>query len=201
MSKPQSPGRPQPTHRPTKASDTENCKIGRSGATPAPSPIIGSSRSRFATRTAALSWDRISVEPSQSRMSAIIQGAPTPGNVGRLQPVTGAITVVVVGHKRGMLCRFKFRELAGEQTRKTPSNVANASRGGPMRGSFEPKGLTVRANRQKRRKTSICGGTDKGATLYIVGYTINTQQKTERTDIHSTTRAQILFDPRNLGMS
>jgi hypothetical protein len=34
-----------------------------------------------------------------------------------------------------------------------------------------------------------------------VGYTINTQQKTERTDIHSTTLAQILFDPLNLGMS
>ena len=70
-----------------------------------------------------------------------------------------------------------------------------------MRGPFEPKGLTVRENRQKRGKASISSSTDKGATLYLVGYTINTQQKTERTDIHSTTLAQILFDPLNLGMS
>ncbi|HEY2821250.1 MAG TPA: hypothetical protein VGJ06_09440 [Candidatus Acidoferrum sp.] len=47
--------------------------------------------------------DGVSVEISQSGMSAMIQGALTPGDVVRLQPVTGVTIAAVVRHKLGML--------------------------------------------------------------------------------------------------
>jgi hypothetical protein len=62
--------------------------------------------------------DGVSVEISQSGMSAMIQGALTPGDVVRLQPVTGVTTAAVVRHKLGMLYGFEFLELAGEQAGK-----------------------------------------------------------------------------------
>jgi hypothetical protein len=60
----------------------------------------------------------VSVEISQSGMSAMIQGALAPGDVVRLQPVTGVTTAAVVRHKLGMLYGFEFLELAGEQAGK-----------------------------------------------------------------------------------
>ena len=62
--------------------------------------------------------DGMSVELSQSGMSAMIQGPLKPGDVVRLQPVTGVSTAAVVRHKLGMLYGFEFLELAGEQARK-----------------------------------------------------------------------------------
>ena len=62
--------------------------------------------------------DGISVEMSQSGMSAMIQGALRPGDVVRLQPVTGVTTAAVVHHKLGMLYGFEFLELAREQAGK-----------------------------------------------------------------------------------
>jgi hypothetical protein len=62
--------------------------------------------------------DGISVELSQSGMSAMIRGALTPGDVVRLQPVTGVNTAAVVRHKLGMLYGFEFLELANEQAGK-----------------------------------------------------------------------------------
>jgi PilZ domain-containing protein len=62
--------------------------------------------------------DGISVELSQSGMSAMIQGPLKPGDVVRLQPVTGVITAAVVRHKLGMLYGFEFLELALEQAGK-----------------------------------------------------------------------------------
>jgi hypothetical protein len=62
--------------------------------------------------------DGMSVELSQSGMSAIIQGALRPGDVVRLQPVTGVTTAAVVRHKLGMLYGFEFLELAREQAGK-----------------------------------------------------------------------------------
>jgi hypothetical protein len=60
----------------------------------------------------------MSVELSQSGMSAMVQGALRPGDVVRLQPVTGVTTAAVVRHKLGMLYGFEFLELAGEQAGK-----------------------------------------------------------------------------------
>jgi PilZ domain-containing protein len=62
--------------------------------------------------------DGMSVELSQSGMSAMIQGPLKPGDVVRLQPVTGVITDAVVRHKLGMLYGFEFLELACEQAGK-----------------------------------------------------------------------------------
>src|SRR5580658_6692787 len=62
--------------------------------------------------------DGMSVELSQSGMSAMIQGALKPGDVVRLQPVTGVNTAAVVRHKLGMLYGFEFLELAREQAGK-----------------------------------------------------------------------------------
>ena len=62
--------------------------------------------------------DGMSVELSQSGMSAMVQGALAPGDVVRLQPVTGVTTAAVVRHKLGMLYGFEFLELAGEQAGK-----------------------------------------------------------------------------------
>ncbi len=62
--------------------------------------------------------DGMSVEISQSGMSGMIQGVLRPGDVVRLQPVTGVTTAAVVRHKLGMLYGFEFLELAGEQARK-----------------------------------------------------------------------------------
>ena len=62
--------------------------------------------------------DGISVELSQSGMSAMISGILTPGDVVRLQPVTGVNTAAVVRHKLGMLYGFEFLELAIEQAGK-----------------------------------------------------------------------------------
>jgi len=59
--------------------------------------------------------DGISVELSQSGMSAMIRGALTPGDVVRLQPVSGVTTAAVVRHKLGMLYGFEFLELAIDQ--------------------------------------------------------------------------------------
>jgi hypothetical protein len=64
------------------------------------------------------SLEGISVEISQSGMSAMIQGPLKPGEVVRLQPVTGVVTVAVVRHKLGMLYGFEFLELAREQVVK-----------------------------------------------------------------------------------
>lgn len=63
-------------------------------------------------------FDGISVEISQSGMSAMIQGALRPGEVVRLQPVTGVNTAAVVRHKLGMLYGFEFLELPREQAGK-----------------------------------------------------------------------------------
>jgi PilZ domain len=60
----------------------------------------------------------VSVELSQSGMSAMIQGPLRPGDVVRLQPVTGVTTAAIVRHKLGMLYGFEFLELAGEQVGK-----------------------------------------------------------------------------------
>src|SRR5579862_9537232 len=62
--------------------------------------------------------DGMSVELSQSGMSAMIQGPLKPGDVVRLQPVTGVTTAAVVRHKLGMLYGFEFLELAREQAGK-----------------------------------------------------------------------------------
>ena len=62
--------------------------------------------------------DGMSVELSQSGMSAMIRGALKPGDVVRLQPVTGVNTAAVVRHKLGMLYGFEFLELAREQAGK-----------------------------------------------------------------------------------
>ena len=62
--------------------------------------------------------DGISVELSQSGMSAMIRGTLSPGDVVRLQPVTGVNTAAVVRHKLGMLYGFEFLELAVEQAGK-----------------------------------------------------------------------------------
>ena len=62
--------------------------------------------------------DGVSVELSQSGMSAMIRGALAPGDVVRLQPVTGVDTAAVVRHKLGMLYGFEFLELANEQAGK-----------------------------------------------------------------------------------
>jgi PilZ domain len=62
--------------------------------------------------------DGMSVEISQSGMSGMVQGSLLPGDVVRLQPVTGVIAAAVVRHKLGMLYGFEFLELAGEQARK-----------------------------------------------------------------------------------
>ena len=62
--------------------------------------------------------DGLSVELSQSGMSAIIRGTLTPGDVVRLQPVSGVSTAAVVRHKLGMLYGFEFLELAIEQAGK-----------------------------------------------------------------------------------
>jgi hypothetical protein len=62
--------------------------------------------------------DGISVELSQSGMSAMVHGALAPGDVVRLQPVTGVNTAAVVRHKLGMLYGFEFLELANEQAGK-----------------------------------------------------------------------------------
>ena len=63
-------------------------------------------------------FDGINVEISQSGMSAMIQGALQPGEVVRLQPVTGGVAAAVVRHKLGMLYGFEFLELAREQAGK-----------------------------------------------------------------------------------
>jgi PilZ domain len=60
----------------------------------------------------------MSVELSESGMSAMIQGTLAPGDVVRLQPVTGVTTAAVVRHKLGMLYGFEFLELAREQAGK-----------------------------------------------------------------------------------
>jgi len=60
----------------------------------------------------------VSVELSQSGMSAIIRGALRPGDIVRLQPVTGVVTAAVVRHKLGMLYGFEFLGLAGEEAGK-----------------------------------------------------------------------------------
>jgi hypothetical protein len=62
--------------------------------------------------------DGVSVELSQSGMSAMIRGSLAPGDVVRLQPVTGVDTAAVVRHKLGMLYGFEFLELANEQAGK-----------------------------------------------------------------------------------
>jgi PilZ domain len=62
--------------------------------------------------------DGFSVELSQGGMSAMIQGALRPGDIVRVQPVTGVTTAAVVRHKLGMLYGFEFLELAGEQAGK-----------------------------------------------------------------------------------
>ena len=62
--------------------------------------------------------DGVSVELSQSGMSAMIRGSLAPGDVVRLQPVTGVNTAAVVRHKLGMLYGFEFLELANEQAGK-----------------------------------------------------------------------------------
>jgi hypothetical protein len=62
--------------------------------------------------------DGTSVEISQSGMSAMVCGALKPGDVVRLQPVTGVITAAVVRHKLGKLYGFEFLELAREQAGK-----------------------------------------------------------------------------------
>jgi hypothetical protein len=64
------------------------------------------------------SLEGVSVEISQSGMSAMIQGPLKPGEVVRLQPVTGVVTGAVVRHKLGMLYGFEFLELAREQAVK-----------------------------------------------------------------------------------
>ncbi len=62
--------------------------------------------------------DGISVEMSESGMSAMIRGVLKPGDVVRLQPVTGAVAAAVVRHKLGMLYGFEFLELAREHAGK-----------------------------------------------------------------------------------
>ena len=88
--------------------------------------------------------DGMSVELSQSGMSAMIQGPLKPGDVVRLQPVTGVITAAVVRHKLGMLYGSSSSNWPVSKPGKSPSDVADASRGGRMRGSFEPKRLPSR---------------------------------------------------------
>ncbi len=63
-------------------------------------------------------FDGISVEISQKGMSAIIQGPLAPGDVVRLQPVTGVVAEAVVRHKLGMLYGFEFLELARDEAGK-----------------------------------------------------------------------------------
>ena len=63
-------------------------------------------------------FDGISVEISESGMSAMIRGVLKPGDVVRLQPVTGVVAAAVVRHKLGMLYGFEFVELAPEEARK-----------------------------------------------------------------------------------
>jgi hypothetical protein len=63
-------------------------------------------------------FDGISVEISESGMSAMISGVLKPGDVVRLQPVTGVVAEAVVRHKLGMLYGFEFVELAREEARK-----------------------------------------------------------------------------------
>jgi hypothetical protein len=60
----------------------------------------------------------MSVELSESGMSAMIRGVLQPGDVVRLQPVAGVITAAVVRHKLGMLYGFEFLELAREEAGK-----------------------------------------------------------------------------------
>jgi hypothetical protein len=62
--------------------------------------------------------DGVGVELSQSGMSAMIRGALIPGDIVRLQPITGVNTPAVVRHKLGMLYGFEFLELAIEQAGK-----------------------------------------------------------------------------------
>ena len=62
--------------------------------------------------------DGISVEISLRGMSAVVRGVLRPGDVVRLQPVTGVVTSAVVRHKLGMLYGFEFLELPNEQAGK-----------------------------------------------------------------------------------
>ena len=64
------------------------------------------------------SLEGMSVEISQSGMSAMIQGPLKPGDIVRLQPLTGVTIAAIVRHKLGMLYGFEFLELAREQATK-----------------------------------------------------------------------------------
>ena len=62
--------------------------------------------------------DGVSVEISESGMSAMIRGTLAPGDVVRLQPLMGVTTAAVVRHKLGMLYGFEFLELERDQAGK-----------------------------------------------------------------------------------
>lgn len=62
--------------------------------------------------------DGMSVEISESGMSAIIKGSLRPGDVVQMQPVAGAIISALVRHKLGMLYGFEFLGLDNQQAAK-----------------------------------------------------------------------------------
>ena len=73
----------------------------------------------------------ISVELSQSGMSAMIQGAYDPAKSFVYSQLQGSNAAAVVRHKLGMLYGFEFLELArSSKLEKSPSDAVNASRGG-----------------------------------------------------------------------
>lgn len=111
--------------------------------------------------------DGVSVELSQSGMSAMIRGALTPGDVVRLQPVTGVNTAAVVRHKLGMLYGFEFLELAIEQAGKIAERCRKCEPWRTNARAVCAETITVPANRQKPGGSSIYGSTEKGDTLDI----------------------------------
>ncbi len=64
----------------------------------------------------------ISVEMSETGMSAMVKGSLTPGETVELEPVAGGRTPAVVRHKLGRLYGFEFVGLSSEQAGRIAEN-------------------------------------------------------------------------------
>lgn len=70
----------------------------------------------------------ISVEMSETGMSAMVKGSLTPGETVELEPVAGDLTPAVVRHKLGQLYGFEFVGLSSEQAGRIAENCKKLAR-------------------------------------------------------------------------
>jgi hypothetical protein len=77
----------------------------------------------------------ISVEMSETGMSAMVKGLLQPGDTVELEPVAGGKTPAVVRHKLGRLYGFEFAGLSAEQAVRIAESCKKLTRYRRVRGA------------------------------------------------------------------